>query len=597
MTEKKKGNIQHQIVKPIIIFMIIMIVVNAIVLLLFSTSYYLKDQYREAAKLATNSVAELEKYESIGWLCEYWEAHGQEMDLVYDDTEILDEMDRQLRRLQPQIGELESVSGQQLSEMDDESQKLFAELAYSSLSEEFDMLKRAHKPLYLYSFKIEKDRMIIFVTGTTEDEKRTSQGGDLFELGVVTDFQEGAYPVVDEIIRTGKPVDKMELSRQQNADHSVIHAFAPVSYDGQLKAIVGVSFKSSEMIDSSVNMMWTMLLVTLVFMIIMLIVVIYHIRKIVVLPIDTEQKIMEEYEHTKDSLMASRALGEINTDNEIERMAESFSSMVTELDRYMEEIQMVTAEKERIGAELQVATQIQAAMLPREFPPFPERKEFDLYATMTPAKEVGGDFYNFFLTDEDHIALVIGDVSGKGVPAALFMMITDILITSRTKLGGSPGEILSYVNDTLCEHNDAEMFVTVWMAIIEISTGKGVAANAGHEHPAIKRADGSWELVEYKHSPAVATMEGLPFRDHEFEINPGDSLFVYTDGVAEATNSSDELYGTDRMIDALQNCTSEDPEALLGSVKRSINTFVQDAPQFDDITMLGFYYRGKDRDV
>ncbi len=249
-------------------------------------------------------------------------------------------------------------------------------------------------------------------------------------------------------------------------------------------------------------------------------------------------------------------------------------------------------EKDRIGAELNVATQIQADMLPRIFPAFPERTEFDLFASMAPAKEVGGDFYDFFLVDDDHIGLVMADVSGKGVPAALFMVIAKTLIKNRTLLGESPATILKNVNEQLCEGNEAELFVTVWLAVIQISTGKGMAANAGHEHPVIRRAGGQYELVTYRHSPAVATMEGIKFREHPFELHPGDSLFVYTDGVPEATNSKDELFGNDRMLEALNKEPDARPEQLLKNVRSSIDTFVGDAPQFDDITMLGFTYIG-----
>ena len=243
--------------------------------------------------------------------------------------------------------------------------------------------------------------------------------------------------------------------------------------------------------------------------------------------------------------------------------------------------------------ELNVATQIQADMLPSIFPAFPRRKEFDIYATMTPAKEVGGDFYDFFLIDDDHLALVMADVSGKGVPAALFMVIAKTLIKNHAQLGEySPAKVLMSVNEQLCEGNKAELFVTVWLAILEISTGKGKAANAGHEHPALRRKDGMFELVEYRHSPAVATMEGIRFREHDFELYPGDSLFVYTDGVAEATDARNELYGGKRMIDALNKDPDASPEELLPNVKASVDEFVGEAPQFDDLTMLCIKYFG-----
>ena len=283
---------------------------------------------------------------------------------------------------------------------------------------------------------------------------------------------------------------------------------------------------------------------------------------------------------------------DIHTGDELEKLADSFAKMDLGLRKYIRELAQMTAEKERIGAELGVARQIQADILPRIFPPFPSRDDFDIYATMTPAKEVGGDFYDFFLVDDDHLALVIADVSGKGVPAALFMMISKALIKNRVMAGDSPSLALSNVNEQLCEGNEAEQFVTVWLAVIELSTGHGIAANAGHEHPALRRADGSYELIIYRHSPAVATLEGMRFREHEFQLNPGDSLFVYTDGVAEATDSHNELFGADRMLDALNANIASTPAELLPAVKRSIDAFVGEAPQFDDITMLNLQYYG-----
>ncbi len=280
------------------------------------------------------------------------------------------------------------------------------------------------------------------------------------------------------------------------------------------------------------------------------------------------------------------------TGDEIEVLAESFAKQSARTMLYIDQIKRVTAEKERIGAELDMASQIQASQLPRLFPAFPNRKEFSLYASMTPAKEVGGDFYDFFMIDQDHIGLVMADVSGKGVPAALLMMVARVLIKSGLQNGKSPAEALESVNNQLCESNDAGFFVTMWVAVLEISTGKGVAANAGHEHPVLRRAGGSYELVIYRHSMPVATMEGIPFRQHEFRLNPGDSIFVYTDGVAEATNGANELYGTDRMLNALNSEPDAQPGQILANVMNDIHAFVDGAEQFDDITMLCFRYIG-----
>lgn len=250
--------------------------------------------------------------------------------------------------------------------------------------------------------------------------------------------------------------------------------------------------------------------------------------------------------------------------------------------------------KERAAADrdLALAANIQENMLPKTFPYMPGRKEFDLYATMNPAKEVGGDFYDFFMIDDDKMCLVMADVSGKGIPAALFMMVSRTLIKNRMLMGDSPAKALASVNNQLCEGNEAELFVTVWVAVVSLSTGKGIAANAGHEHPVLRRAGGLFQLVEYKHSPAVATIEGIRFREHEFELHPGDSLFVYTDGVTEATNADEVLFGSDRMLKALNKEPNASPKDMLGNVYSSIQEFVGNAKQFDDITMLGFIYKG-----
>ena len=250
-----------------------------------------------------------------------------------------------------------------------------------------------------------------------------------------------------------------------------------------------------------------------------------------------------------------------------------------------------SAARQRIETELNVATQIQADMLPRIFPAFPERPEFDIYAGMTPAKEVGGDFYDFFLVDDDRLAMVIADVSGKGVPAALFMVIAKTLLKNAVQMGSSPKQALEKVNNQLCENNEAEMFVTAWLGVYQISTGKLTAANAGHEYPAIRRSGGPFELFRDRHGFVLAGMEDVRYREYELELGVGDTLFLYTDGVTEATDGANGLYGTGRMLAALNRSPGLGPEALLHQVKEDIDRFVGSAPQFDDITMLSLQRR------
>lgn len=281
------------------------------------------------------------------------------------------------------------------------------------------------------------------------------------------------------------------------------------------------------------------------------------------------------------------------TGDEIEVLAESFAGLSAKTVQYINEVRRITAEKERIGAELALATRIQADMLPNIFPAFPERSEFDVYASMDPAKEVGGDFYDFFLVDDDHLCIVIADVSGKGVPAALFMMATKIILANNAKMGKSPAQILKDANAAICQNNREEMFVTVWLGILEISTGKLTAANAGHEFPALKRADGIFDLVKDRHGFVLGGMDGMKYKEYELQMEPGAKLFLYTDGVPEATNAEEVLFGTARMLEALNIRPDDQPEQILEHVRDAVEDFVGTAEQFDDLTMLCLEYKGK----
>ena len=286
----------------------------------------------------------------------------------------------------------------------------------------------------------------------------------------------------------------------------------------------------------------------------------------------------------------------ISTGDEIENLALIMADMESGLAEYETQLTEVTAEKERVGAELSLATRIQADMLPNIFPAFPERREFDVYASMVPAKEVGGDFYDFFLVDDDHLAIVMADVSGKGVPAALFMMMTKIMLQNQAMTGKSPKDVLTVVNEQVCRNNREEMFVTVWLGILDLNTGKLIAANAGHEKPILKTPDGQFNVVEDKHGFVIGGMDGIRYKEYEIDLEPGSVLFVYTDGAPEATNAQDELFGTKRMLAALNDGKDVPPRQVLENMTNSIQAFVGEAPQFDDLTMLCLQYFGSTGD-
>ena len=284
----------------------------------------------------------------------------------------------------------------------------------------------------------------------------------------------------------------------------------------------------------------------------------------------------------------------IRTGDELENLTNVMADMEHELIEHEEQIARITAENERIRVELEMASKIQSSALPGVFPPFPDRTDFELYASMVPAKEVGGDFYDFFLIDDDHLALVIADVSGKGVPAALFMMVAKSLIKNQLLSGCDPAGTLGRANLQLCDGNTSKTFVTVWVAVLELSTGKGIVCNAGHEKPALCRSGGKYELLAYKHDMFVGVRKKAQFHAHEFEMNPGDCLFVYTDGVPEATNSRSDMFGEERLVETLNHNQDAKPEEQIRRVHEAVAVFVENAPQFDDITMLCLRYNGKE---
>ena len=431
---------------------------------------------------------------------------------------------------------------------------------------------------------------------------------DLYKAAVETDLGEGSYafivdsegnlitddsenkktidddPDMDEAVRNMIMNGESGVKR---TEHGVYYSSAPISgVDWKLCIRMPESIVLEPVIvmeQDIVQSIWVFVLGSLAIVGVVILVV-YRFANTLTQPLID---LGEEVKVISSGDLDHRAA--IHENDEIGDLATSFNEMAESLKKYIADLTHVTAEKERIGAELNVATQIQADMLPRIFPPFPDKKELQIYASMDPAKEVGGDFYDFFLIDEDHVCLVMADVSGKGVPAALFMVIAKTLLKNRAQLGTpSPAEILEDVNNQLCEGNEAELFVTVWLAIVEISTGNGIAANAGHEHPVLKRKDGPYELVEYKHGPPLAAMSGIPFKEHEFHVEKGDMIFVYTDGVPEATNAEGELYGPERLINAMNKHPEATVQEILDVVKTDIDEFVGEAPQFDDLTMLAF---------
>ena len=407
------------------------------------------------------------------------------------------------------------------------------------------------------------------------------------------EYRPGEKEIMMDLIKRGRgePDRELFMGLRELAGEKLATALVPIrAMDNEVQALVGVDLSVAAVWESLMNM-YIMLAITIVAITCVGMIIHYrNLDRTLIQPITTLKNGTDELVNKLDSEEAF--VSGIHTGDELEALAHSIEEMDRSLKHYVRENTAITAERERLNTELELAGSIQMDMLPCDFPPFPERSEFDLYASMNPAKEVGGDFYDFFLVDEDHLALVIADVSGKGIPGALFMMMVKIMVQNCVLAGLSPKQVMEQVNEQIAENNSESMFVTVWLGILDIPSGKLTAVNAGHEYPIFKKPGGCYELIKDKHGLAVGTMEGIRYREYEMQFEPGSSLFVYSDGLPEANNRAEELFGIARTLAALNENPALPPEETLCAVERAVDTFVGDAPQFDDLTMLCFAYHG-----
>ena len=390
-----------------------------------------------------------------------------------------------------------------------------------------------------------------------------------------------------EIMERGRVRATVIRNRNLNGALPHITSLIPLTdSNGNVKAILCVQRFMKGLTRARFGYVFNVSILTFVIIIITIILALNFLKKQIIRPIEKVSR--EAKRFATLSNRSKNNLSNISNISEVTSLALSIDKMEKDTIKYIEDIKAATKEKERIGTELKLASLIQENSLPTDFP---SNESFELYASMTPAKEVGGDFYDFNLIDDDHLMLVIADVSGKGVPAALFMMVTKILISEYSLSLKDPAQVLTTVNNRICNNNKANMFVTVWLGILELSTGKLVFANAGHEDFVLKNGDG-FKLNKTKHGIPIGAMEDYEYKNNEVILNKGDKLFLYTDGLPEATNSELEMFNLDRMVDTLNELKDLNTKELLNEVKNKVDTFVGEATQFDDLTMMALIYKG-----
>ena len=406
-----------------------------------------------------------------------------------------------------------------------------------------------------------------------------------FARGVVDPIGSDDPQKVVDVYRTGKRPDDYFI--RKNSFGYNTSAIVPVRNDaGEVTALLLADLPMPFILENLNAYLLSTVGITVVLVFLIIFGYLRFLQKRVVMPIQFLTKNAEAFAKCRTGFLDEML--NIHTGDEIETLAAALAKMEVDITKYINNLARVTADKERIATELAVATQIQTSMLPCIFPPYPDLKEFDIYALMQAAKEVGGDFYDFFLIDRTHLCVVIADVSGKGVPAALFMVIAKTLIKNHAQAGMSPKQVFEAVNDQLCENNEAGMFVTAFMGVLDVTDGSFTYVNAGHNPPLLSTGGAPYDWLKSKRGFVLAGMEHMKYSQQQITLFPGDSLLLYTDGVTEALNPREELYSEAR-LKAFVNSGRLDGRTLeeqLHLLRQELAGFADGAQQADDITML-----------
>ena len=532
-------------------------------------------------------------FESLPWLVPYWEEHAEELELPTHGAEDPESAWYKAHRWVSEISPAKK-SIDEIGSWTSEKQKQFAEFCYEQIAKRYDYLEQTYVKLDFECIDIASnpDATLLFQGLGSDEDLNAYPLGRTYHL-----TQKEEHAIKEAVEGPERYTLFYAIAKDAESDKVEQIKYVPVEVDGTTLCYVEVAFNWDELIHTTlttiVRRTVQVLSIVFAFGFFLLLVVqgIWMIRRI-----SQIQRAVEGYGRNKDSGEVAERLRrrmQVKRKDELDDLATTFVTLTQDIDGYLSEIEAEAIEKEHAKAELSMAASIQEGQLPRIFPPYPDRSEFSLYASMEPAKEVGGDFYDFFLMDPDHLVLVIADVSDKGVPAALFMMTAKTLIKSVIRSVRSPGEAMEHVNRELYEANAAQMFVTVWLGVLTISTGELVSVNAGHEKPVFYRAGEGWDLERVPHDMALAMLDDLTFTEQKTKLNPGDALFVYTDGVVEATSEEEKLFGSERMLSALQEAADAEPEEIISHMKNAIHGFVKEAEQFDDTTMLCLRYSGE----
>ena len=579
--QKKKRNkkLLRQVGFIVAVTFILIILIAGTLLYICCKSLYLEAKNdmidRDLMRISDN----LTSLRAFDWLLEYCKEHPDEviMDTAEEEGDLLTKYLQQYTNT--------DITGEMLGNASAEMQSTFAKYFFLSLALDLTIEKTQFQYDRIACMDIsEEDFGFVYYADNDDDDPVVLEQVDikLSEHPALQKLTSGNY--------TGDTIYETYRSSEDGSSYYI--GYTPVEMNGKVCCVIAIFYDWTEFQGKLGLYMLLMNFNGLVIMVVSAGLLLWFLHRSAIRPLKKIQKGLRNYMNDKDSGEVIRRMGMITTTNELGVLSDDISELALSIERYTEENIRLVTEKEKAAAELGLAARIQSDMLPKELP---SRPEIDLYASMTPAKEIGGDFYDFFMLDDHRLGMVIADVSGKGVPAALFMMMSMIVVRNYARAGNSPAEVLRKSNVNICESNNDNMFVTVWFGVLDLDTGHVIAGNAGHEFPMLKKAGGVFELYKDQHSFVLGGIEQMKYKEYEFDIEKGGTLFLYTDGVSEATDAEEQLFGTDRMLDALNQSPDSSPKELTENLRKAIDEFVGDAPQFDDMTTLCVRYNGKDK--
>ena len=585
--KKKNRKLAVQVSLIVTVMFILALMLIGWVVLNGTKQMYFESKNEKIEEEMTEYKSLLMNPEIVGWVLDRWQS---DPDMIREPATDLEEEIYNEFIYSRFVAELDAI--EDLKEMEPETQRAYLKALYRFLAAWIDDKREDGKfdSFYLLDIRGDDDALwqagdnyvVIMECSPETDQTQNHRLGEHWsktaQYSFLSFLQGGESSAEDEEMMYFELTDDQETK---------VVATAPVFLNGELRYVVCLEYSWEVFADILNQNLRSMALWGGVSLLIVNALLILFIYFKAVRPMVQVNSGIHEYMETKDGAAAVQSMSRIREKNEVGRLADSIAAMAVEIDRSTKENLRLYGERERVAAELDLASKIQMDSLPTDFP---DRQDIHLFASMVPAKEVGGDFYDFFFIDDEHLGLVIADVSGKGIPAALFMMMSRNLIKNYAMMGLSPAEVLNRTNASLCENNRNRMFVTVWFGILDLQTGRVTAANGGHEYPMLRKANGGFELFKEKHGMVLGALKRKTYTEYEFDLEPGGALFVYTDGAPEAIDAREKMFGADRMLEALNRQPGAEPEALLQAMKAAIDRFVGDAPQFDDLTMLCVKY-------